>query len=298
MVNARFESLTTTAISVFSHGKKIGRASGFVYRFGQHVSLVSNWHVFSGRDANNPRKILNRDGHIPDHVEFHVAVTKHKISTRSNNFESRLLRLCPVSLPLTRDGACLWRRHIGYTTATGTLDIVDIGTLPLEEYLHLNNLASEDLCALTADVVMVTDPETGTSEVSGLYPRVSDDVFLVGYPHGLQRQGVFPIWKKGSIASEPLVLLDGGIPAYYVDSLTRSGMSGAPVLSFSTLTDYTGIINSGESNPNRAVLLGVYAGRDGATDDENTIALGRVWRRDLLDEIFFRSIPGNEGFNE
>ena len=44
---------------------------------------------------------------------------------------------------------------------------------------------------------------------------------------------VFPIWKKGSIASEPLFgAVASGAPVILVDALTKEGMSGAPVLYF------------------------------------------------------------------
>lgn len=42
-------------------------------------------------------------------------------------------------------------------------------------------------------------------------------------------QGVFPVWKRGSIASEPLFNINLG-PAILVDAVTRRGMSGSPVL--------------------------------------------------------------------
>ena len=39
---------------------------------------------------------------------------------------------------------------------------------------------------------------------------------------------MFPIWKRGSIASEPEIPIDGK-PMFYIDTATRQGMSGAPV---------------------------------------------------------------------
>ena len=41
-----------------------------------------------------------------------------------------------------------------------------------------------------------------------------------------------PIWKKSTIASEPDIDINN-LPCFYIDSTTREGMSGAPVVFFS-----------------------------------------------------------------
>jgi hypothetical protein len=58
--------------------------------------------------------------------------------------------------------------------------------------------------------------------------RIGMDVFILGYPFGAAPPA-FPVWKRGSIASEPdLVRLTTGY--YLVDTASRPGMSGAPVI--------------------------------------------------------------------
>jgi hypothetical protein len=54
------------------------------------------------------------------------------------------------------------------------------------------------------------------------------DVFVLGYPRGISGGGRFPLWKRGSIASEPDVNIDN-LPMMYIDTATREGMSRAPV---------------------------------------------------------------------
>jgi hypothetical protein len=61
-------------------------------------------------------------------------------------------------------------------------------------------------------------------------------VFILGFPKGIS-QGAFPIWKRGSIATEPLygvttIWAKSGAPVILVDALTNDGMSGSPVLYF------------------------------------------------------------------
>lgn len=74
-------------------------------------------------------------------------------------------------------------------------------------------------------------------------------VYVIGFPSSLSSGFGLPIWKSGYIASEPAydVILGGKlsefggmrggtkIPAIFIDSLTRSGMSGSPVFA-----SYTG----------------------------------------------------------
>ena len=52
------------------------------------------------------------------------------------------------------------------------------------------------------------------------------DVFILGYPFG-SGPPAFPVWKRGSIASEPdLVKTTNGY--YLIDTASRPGMSGSP----------------------------------------------------------------------
>lgn len=124
------------------------------------------------------------------------------------------------------------------------------------------------------------------------YPRVAAEVFILGYPRGLTMQGVLPVWKRGSIASEPLFSVMDQAPAILVDAVTRKGMSGSPVLYFGDeITDVLGRPRGGNQR-GEPWLIGVYAGREGVTGEEIEMALGRVWHRRLLDEIFFQQVPG------
>jgi hypothetical protein len=116
-------------------------------------------------------------------------------------------------------------------------------------------------------------------------------VFILGYPLGLTKQGVVPIWKRGSIASEPFFYTTDG-PIILIDALTRAGMSGAPVLCFGNeIATIEGTEVKG-ATPTDPLLVGVYAGREGATSEETNMALGRVWKKELLDEIFYTRFPG------
>lgn len=60
-------------------------------------------------------------------------------------------------------------------------------------------------------------------------PAVGDDAFVIGFPMRMDGGSGFPIWKRASIASEPDIDLDG-LPKLLIDTATRKGMSGSPVI--------------------------------------------------------------------
>ena len=113
--------------------------------------------------------------------------------------------------------------------------------------------------------------------------EVSHDVFILGYPLGLIDNKGFPLWKRASIASEP----GSSAPNFLVDTATRSGMSGSPVLQ-----RYRGFYkqDTTKSTPSPDdwwgegdAFVGVYSGRLG--DSEIKAQLGIVWKQRLIQEI-------------
>jgi hypothetical protein len=125
------------------------------------------------------------------------------------------------------------------------------------------------------------------------YPPIGAEVFVLGYPRGIHPQGVFPIWKRASIASEPQdsIVLSGQEykSVLYVDAMTKAGMSGSPVVFLAKPGDrlYTDEGMPITCDSPRTLLVGVYAGRDGITQEEYELAVGRVWKTEALEELIF-----------
>jgi hypothetical protein len=69
------------------------------------------------------------------------------------------------------------------------------------------------------ECINTIDQEVGLEVCAGM------DCFILGFPENLIGAANTPIWKRASIASEPYQQFP-----YYVDSATRKGMSGAPVI--------------------------------------------------------------------
>ena len=130
----------------------------------------------------------------------------------------------------------------------------------------------------------------GETEATDMMYNVGTDVFIVGFPLVIRKQDIFPVWKRGSIASEPDIPIEDN-SVFLVDSATRPGMSGSPVYCRtsggyrSTKGTYsmTGGLNTR--------FIGVYSGRYGA-DDELAAQLGRVWHQSVLDEIIDSETQG------
>ena len=119
--------------------------------------------------------------------------------------------------------------------------------------------------------------------------EVADDVFVVGYPFG--RGSIFtdvlpiPVWKRASIASEmDLNYYMDDRPVFLVDTMTKPGMSGSPVIGMAKglMRGINGSVSIGTGYAMK--FLGVYSGRvDGQQNNES--CLGLVWKKEFIDEI-------------
>lgn len=116
--------------------------------------------------------------------------------------------------------------------------------------------------------------------------NVGMDVFILGYPFGRGVAGL-PVWKRGSIASEPELVLGAQLHVF-VDTASRPGMSGSPVIRRNwgnyTTTDGSVVMTTGSATK----FVGVYSGRIIGTDPLDA-QLGLTWPAAFVPEI----ITGN-----
>jgi hypothetical protein len=142
---------------------------------------------------------------------------------------------------------------------------VDIGVLPVQ--------LPNRFRAIVLNELPVTPMRIG----------VSHDVFVLGYPLGLLDTHGLPIWKRASVATEP----GASTPNFLIDTATRSGMSGSPViLRYRGFYkhDLTSAVPHDEDWLGEAdMFVGVYSGRMGKSELE--AQLGVVWKAHLIDEI-------------
>lgn len=130
--------------------------------------------------------------------------------------------------------------------------------------------------------------------------RPTTNVSLVGYPYGFyDKKNSLPIWKTGSVASEPNIDFEGK-PLFLVDISAFPGMSGSPVfaISYGASEMEGGVMQMGQGIKK---FLGLYAsmqmigknkyleeiihnGKIGIVDSES-LEIGHVWKANLVLEL-------------
>lgn len=201
----------------------LGTATGFVVQSEKGAFLISNWHVFSGRDPET-RQPISDTGALPDEVRI-----VHHHSNRLGQW-----KIVSQSLRSTSDEPS-WIEH-----PEGRK--IDLAALPLEHHDDIE-LYPLDLSLADHDVA--------------LQPAMS--VSIIGYPYDLATGTAFPIWKTGHIASDPELDYDDR-PAFLIDATTRGGMSGSPVV-YRTTGGYPSKGGAITFSGTVTAFIGVYSGR-------------------------------------
>ncbi len=116
---------------------------------------------------------------------------------------------------------------------------------------------------------------------------VAQPLSIIGFPFGITGGGAFGVWVQGTIATE-LDVDWNGLPAFLIDSRTRQGQSGSPVIAFhaggaATLVGGMTVVGQGQLEK----FMGVYSGRINAESD-----LGIVWKKAVVVDLVERGVPG------
>lgn len=250
-----------------SHAHAIG--SGMLWDRDGEIYLVSNLHNISGWDFTHNRA-MSQMGWLPDAIDFHV-------SAKTPLSDSTLSSFGPVQLQedLYKKNEPAWLVHPAYG------ETVDVAALHICSKEQLISAIRET--TKSDETTLFTIP-ANKAPWNDIYIDAGDDAYVLGFPKGMSGGGPLPVWKRASVASEPGVDLDG-LPKVLVDTATRQGMSGSPVIA---------VLRRGVILPNGKFdqdaffgqgykLLGVYSGRIG--EDELGVQLGVVWKARVIDEI-------------
>jgi trypsin-like peptidase len=249
---------------------QLANATGFFFRGANGTSLVTNWHVVSGRHPETLACLDKKTAALPDRLRISVPVNKGIAPAIVVGWNEYWVSLYDDE---SREKA-VWRVHPDHGHN------VDVVAIPL------GGLEKSLLIAANDPTLMLEDLR--------LYPSL--DVYVVGFPLGMFGGARFPIWKRGSIASEPDLNV-AGKPCFYIDTATREGMSGAPVYAQEVglwqpngVTDLaSSVIGKGRS------FVGVYASRVGA-EDEFKAQLGLVWKTAALECVVNNGVPGESSY--
>lgn len=277
MGNIDFLSLVTAPVRVYAATEAlVCTATAFFYKRDQNwIYIVTNWHIVTGRDTQEPK--YSKTGAIPTKIELklHRNVGEKMISMSQK--ESFLL-------DLNDENGCSarWLEHPKWRHN------VDIAIIRIK---NEDNFFEKFTCYFLDEY----------QNFERRYdPSVMDDVFVIGYPWGLAGgDGVLPLYKRGSVSSDPVVG-HKNLPRFLIDCNTTSGMSGSPVI----------CARSGPWHPSGTLSLdsvmgtvknfaGVYSGRlegtEGNTKKDSDIIvsdIGIVWGKELIEEIIAEGVQG------
>jgi hypothetical protein len=264
-------SFCATPVTMLNNDTALSDATGFFYSGlmeGKPVLwLVSNWHVFSGRHIDSPNKALNGNGAIPNRVKFQVLKL----------LPDNVVQLHHQFANLYDDHEkAIWRQH-------QLKSEIDIAALNLGRGLDgfavggINERARYDMKV-----------------------EIGNDVFVLGYPLGFSHFISTPIWKRGSIASEPHAETPESRSRIMIDATTRNGMSGSAVI-MRAKTHYVSENGAVVQQINASRFIGVYSSRPSFVSksaspvdrlEDMRTELGYVYKSGCIEQIIREGTPG------
>jgi hypothetical protein len=244
-------------------GQKLASGTGFIYERNSKLYLITNWHNVTGLNPITKKQIGDNGG-IPDEVVLTLQ-TQKKPFIKWGSFPIRLY---------DDINKAKWLVHPSHK------EFVDVVAIEIEY--------DDNFTGIFRPINKIKFDEYKL--------EISDDVYILGFPYELKGGGHFPIWKKGSVATEPDIDYDG-LPKIFIDTASRPGMSGSPVI-----FKRTGIhgIKDGKWTPDGILgeimgFVGIYSGRIlGKT--ELDAQLGIVWKKEVIDEIIDGKIRDETNF--
>ncbi|MBO9509962.1 trypsin-like peptidase domain-containing protein [Erythrobacter sp. A6_0] len=244
-------SLCVTKLEIYRHERpsdpiQLAIGTGFFYKRDSRIYLVTAWHNVTGIHPATGQSISNT-------------------GARPTNFAVRFI---------TSDVSSILYLNLGLYDENGNPAWL----------IHPKHQQSADLVAIP----IPKWPSEAINEFIGelddraLPLEVGADVFIIGFPRGVDR-GLAPLWKKGALAVDPDTARGPSAPFWLVDSASRTGMSGSPVVlrRFSPFEDEHGTLFSRGSGTK---FIGLYSGR---FEDSDPLGahLGIVWPKELIEEV-------------
>ncbi len=232
-------------LELYFNDQILSTATGFICKKGDQHYLITNWHVITGLH-NETLKPLHNMGGVPNKIGIWL-------------FAKDTLQswICLAWDLFNEDGTPRWKEH----SLGGKIDVVAL-PIVLDPKVDFHIL---DLELAKTDMLL----------------QPSESVSIIGFPGGVTSEGKFPIWKTAHIASD-LDLNYSDLPIFLVDTTSRPGMSGSPVLARKDI-----IRNSqGTMMGDFTKFLGIYSGRIPDGDHSaDRFSIGKVWKPEVLDDI-------------
>lgn len=256
-------SLITTPIFLLKGDNVISQGTGFYYGLvkdkKQIIFLVTNYHVLTGNPPNTSKTSKG------DNIKFYF----HKDPKNPGDVKE-------IRIPLyTKDHKEVWITSNDYPAA-------DVAAIPM-------------LSLFTKDVVVYGITEEWTK--SNMKIRPTSTITLTGYPYGFfDQKNWLPIWKTGTIATEPSYDFQGK-PLMLIDISAFPGMSGSPVFAVANGAYQT--VEGPTTVGQVRMFLGIYASMQMVTEAKyleelaqkdsekgikisSSLELGHIWKSALI----------------
>lgn len=271
--------------------KAHGWGSAFLLRVDGRDSIVTAWHNLSGRDFVTKQSIAK--GHhqsecLPKWADLRLPLVFEAGENGEYGPSSFSFRL-----NLYVGDSPVWRVDTDHGSR------FDIAVIPIEDLSspgYIDDLADrkqmdELIAKLNGqnDYARVSFADQRVRLISAQRPEftnqltVAQDVFVIGFPMALAVANGFAIWKRGSIAYEPGFNV-GTRPCLLIDTATRKGLSGAPVMgNFSNPSfqlERGGVLSRLGTELG---FIGLYSARIG--DNPDQAQLGLVWKLEALEQV-------------
>jgi hypothetical protein len=253
----------------------LGFATGYLISYLGRKYLVSNWHVFTGRNFQT-REIIHPSGTNPGYfnLTFFIAKDKTTKSIMPINCSIEKLSLYERDISFTDEiiydyNKPLWLEH-------KTKKDIDVSLIDITDFLPIDDGIDIQFFDLEKEL-----------QKSDVNLSVMDDVFIIGYPlSSSTTPNDFPIYKNATIATEPKFFRQ--LPIFYIDGKTKKGMSGSPVIKKQPIK----VVNDDNKisiSEGRIDLIGTYSGRERQEKDLYEAELGIVWNlKETILEILQR----------
>jgi len=258
-------SLITTPVLLLKGDNVVSQGTGFYYvavqGSQQILFLVTNYHVFSGSAPTEGK------APIGDNVIFYL----HK--DPDNPGLTKQIRF-PI---FNKIGKPIWLSSKEVLEA-------DVAVIPI-----VSSLVAD------AKVFGISDDWTG----GNVKLRPTSTITLIGYPYGFyDKKNCLPVWKTGSMASEPEMDFEGK-PLLLVDVSAFPGMSGSPTFAIAhgAYEMLEGAMTVGHVNK----FLGIFASQQVLRENkyleemtseskqgvvlEQSLQLGHIWKAKLISDI-------------
>ncbi|WP_080693445.1 trypsin-like peptidase domain-containing protein [Pseudomonas chlororaphis] len=283
-------------IFMYDQAGMTSTGSAFFYEFKSELYLITNWHNLSGRHFLTKEPL---SGRFPTHIDIKLATyVSHE------NGDRYAFTAVAHKLEIYQDCKPIWFVHPEIGEQCDVVAIKILRPAGCAENFHL--------------------PVNHISRLK-IPVKPGNTAFVIGFPSSLSTGFGLPLWKSGFIASEPhFGITSGGqpspigglangidLPAFFLDTQTRQGMSGAPVFcsfigTWNVNDPYEEIDVSSPGfwdrddvamNESRMEFIGCYSGRIGR--DEEGAALGICWGVEVIEKICAAAKIGkNPHFNE